>query len=195
MPRVGRWRSAWAWLCPQRRVKRSRLDGGRHPAVHIGEKGGDGVGVPGVIAGGVHMAAGAAGGNGAHGGAQTCSIRMPRHPRNRARSAVGLHPVRSLQSQSIGSTMWADNFLTLEALRTSTRYTRKRIVEGLPIINSTTAQSFTATATGVVLSVALPWLATPANAARPPRPRHSQNRTPRGARTHRLRRERAVFSL
>ena len=95
MPRVGLWRSAWPWHCPQRRVKRSRLDGGRHPAVHIGEKGGDGVGVPGVIAGGVHMAAGAAGGNGAHGRTQTCSIRMPRHPRNRARSAVGLHPIRS----------------------------------------------------------------------------------------------------
>ena len=33
--------------------------------VRIGEKAGDGAGVPGVIAGGVHTAAGAVGGNGA----------------------------------------------------------------------------------------------------------------------------------
>ena len=51
--------SAWAWCCEQPRARPSRFR-----AVRIGEEAGDGAGVPGVIVGGAHTAAGAAGGSG-----------------------------------------------------------------------------------------------------------------------------------
>jgi Alpha/beta-hydrolase family N-terminus len=67
MLRAGQWRSAWAWRCQQPKVRPNR-------AVRVGEKAGGGAGVPGVIAGGAHRAAGAAGDSGANGRIRTCPV-------------------------------------------------------------------------------------------------------------------------
>ena len=73
------------------------------------------------------------------------------------------------------------------------RRTSPALVQALPISPFQHIAPSTATATGVALSVVPPWQATPASAATHPRVRRNQNRTPRGARSRRPRRERAGF--
>jgi len=81
MPPPGEWRSAWPWRCRQLGARLSRrLDGDRRTAVRIGEGAGVPAGalVPGVIAGGDHTDAGAAGGNCGWEPATTVSRARPR---------------------------------------------------------------------------------------------------------------------